>query len=89
MISRTISPLTVHMPRVSSAQSIQPGRTSERPQASASMMALYRTMHVRTYAARLIEGQSTMGTMRNPRASTTMALASFSPIAWVMLRGLA
>lgn len=89
MISKTMSPLTVHMPRVSSAQSIHPGRTWKRPHASTSMMALYRTMHVRTYAVRFIEDLITMGAARNPTASRTMALASFSLIAWVIGRGLA
>lgn len=76
-------------PNVPSTQSLAEGSTCQRPQASASMMALYKTMLVKTYAVRFMEGLITMGTVRNPRASTTMALASFSLIAWVMLRGLA
>lgn len=79
---------TGNTPKLAIKPSAQLGTTCHRLQASANMMALYRTMHVRTYAARLIEDLSTMGAMRNPIASRTMILASFSLITWVIVRGL-
>lgn len=75
-------------PKVPSNQSLAEGSTCQSPHASTSMMALYRTMHVMTYAVRLIECPSTMEASRSPTASRLIALASFSLIAWIIIEGL-